>query len=140
VSVEGRCRDAMGGSDTLHRSTKGKTRPSVRAKISRTQDNRTRRPRLSAVAAQLAAARDEPAAVVPAPRLGVALARKAHELSSLRRENAAPTGERGPKVQAWCLGERGRGNNGRPAQRPGIHRNRRSRSARRAERSWTSAF
>jgi cytoskeletal protein RodZ len=84
VSVEGRCRDAMGGSDT-YRSTKGKARPSVRPKSSRTQDNRTRGPRLSVVAAQLAAARDEPAAVGKAPRP----ARKADALSTARRENAA---------------------------------------------------
>ena len=61
----------------------------MRPKSSRKQPDSARGPRLSVVAAQLAAARDEPAAVGRASRLGGALARKAHELSAARRENSA---------------------------------------------------
>ena len=89
VTVAGRRRNASGGSDAFLRRTKGKARPSGRPKSSRRQDNRTRGPRVSVVAAHLSAARDEPAAVGQASRLGVALARKVHELSTARRENAA---------------------------------------------------
>ena len=50
---------------------------------------RARRPRVSVVAAQLAAVRGEPAVVGRASRLGVALARKARELAMARREIGA---------------------------------------------------
>ena len=53
------------------------------------QDNRARRPRLSVVAAQLAAARDEGGAMGRASRLGVALTPKERELAIARREAAA---------------------------------------------------
>ncbi|MGB0094757.1 MAG: ATP-binding protein [Solirubrobacteraceae bacterium] len=120
VSVEGRCRNASGGSDAFHRSTKGKARPSVRPKNSRKQDNRTRRPRLSAVAAQLAATRDESTAVGQASQFGVA-ARNAHELSAARRENAALRRENAALRSKLGAGvEGGGGMTGDPPNGPGF--------------------
>ena len=105
MGVSGRCRNALGVANAFNEVPKGKAGPSVRPDNSQI---RARRPRVSVVAAQLAAVRDEPAVVGRASRLGVALARRARELSTarreivaLRRENAAlksELGAGGPKL------------------------------------------
>jgi hypothetical protein len=61
----------------------------VRPDSSQRRWARAGRPRLSVVAAQLAAVREKPAGVGRAPRLGVVLMALARELSAARREIAA---------------------------------------------------
>jgi hypothetical protein len=72
----------------VHRSATGKARPFVRPDNSQSRSNRASRPRLSAVVAQLAATRDQPAPVEPESRLGDTLTGLAQELAVARREIA----------------------------------------------------
>ena len=80
----------------VHRSATGKARPFVRPDNSQNWGNGASQPGLSAVVAQIAATRDQPAPVERESRLGEALAGLAQDLAVahrqiavLKRENAA---------------------------------------------------
>jgi hypothetical protein len=72
----------------VHRSATGKARPFVRPDKSQNWGNGASRPGLSAVAAQIAATRDQPAPAGRESRLGEALAGLAQDLALARREIA----------------------------------------------------